>query len=48
MKAAFASVASAYLIVLALVVIGNGIAVPECVFKACSGFPLWGDMGEPS
>lgn len=43
MKAAFASVASAYLIVLALIAIGNGIADPECAFKACSGFSLFAE-----
>lgn len=43
MKEAFVCVASAYLIVLAIVVIGNGIADPDCAEVACSAFMGGGD-----
>lgn len=38
MRHALACVASAYLIVLALVTIGNGITDPDCAEAICSAF----------
>lgn len=43
MKEAIACIASAYLILFALVAIGNSIAMPECAFKACGGFPMFAE-----
>lgn len=44
MKHALACVASAYLIVAALVAIGNGITDPDCAEAVCSAFK--GGQGE--
>lgn len=43
MKEAVVYIASAYAILFALVAIGNGIAMPECAFNACSGFPMFAE-----